>query len=263
MRKYLAHPLTRSLEIDSPETTGLRRTIIREKVFLRRIYEEWYRDLLSELPEGEGKILEIGAGAGFIREMYPEVLTSELLAIPGVSVVLDALQMPIRRASLRGIIMTNVLHHLPQPRVFFAEAARCTRPGGVLAMVEPWATTWSGWVYRHMHHEPFDPHRPEWNFPSSGPLSGANGALPWIIFNRDRQQFERDFPQWEIVRIHPTMPLRYMLSGGVGYRPSMPAWTFQLWRTLETGMGSWMSRAAMFAYICLKRRTVGTDSNDY
>ena len=56
-----------------------------------------------------------------------------------------------------------------------------------------WVTRWSRWIYGRFHHEPFDPQRADWEFPLSGPLSGANGALPWIIFQRDREQFEREW----------------------------------------------------------------------
>ena len=88
--------------------------------------------------------------------------------------------------------MTNVLHHLPQPGRFFDEAAGCVRPGGVVAMVEPWNTAWSRWVYRHhLHHETFLPAAADWEVPRGGPLSAANGALPWILFARDRERLER------------------------------------------------------------------------
>jgi len=42
--------------------------------------------------------------------------------------------------SLRAIVMTDVLHHIPNVESFFAEAARCVRPGGVIVMIEPWLT---------------------------------------------------------------------------------------------------------------------------
>jgi hypothetical protein len=43
-----------------------------------------------------------------------------------------------------------------------------------------------------------NPDAADWSFPAVGPLSGANGALPWILFERDRARFEREFPQWVI-----------------------------------------------------------------
>jgi len=42
-----------------------------------------------------------------------------------------------------------------------------------------------------LHHEPFNARSEHWRFDSSGPLSGANGALAWIVFRRDRRRFEK------------------------------------------------------------------------
>ena len=122
-------------------------------------------------------------------------------------------------------------------------------------MVEPWVTAWSRLVYSKLHHEPFRPDANEWQFPSSGPLSGANGALPWIIFERDRSQFEREFPEFKIEFVELTMPFRYLVSGGVSMRALMPGWTFGLWRRLEHRLRSQLSQLAMFAYIVLRKRS--------
>jgi len=56
---WLAHPLTRGLDIDDPYTTQLRLQIIRGKVFLRKIYEEWYAAIGASLPTGSGQVLEL------------------------------------------------------------------------------------------------------------------------------------------------------------------------------------------------------------
>jgi SAM-dependent methyltransferase len=162
--------------------------------------------------------------------------------------------MPLRDGGLRAIVMTNVLHHLARPRRFFAEAGRCVRPGGAMILIEPWVTTWGKWVYTHLHHEPFVPDAPSWEFPPSGPLSGANGALPWILFARDRDRFERDFPMWEVRAIRPLMPFRYLVSGGVSLRSLVPAWSFGAWRALEQCLRPWSHRWGMFAHIVLGRR---------
>ena len=120
-------------------------------------------------------------------------------------------------------------------------------------MIEPWVTPWSRVVYTRLHHEPFRPDAPEWEFPSTGPLSGANGALAWIVFVRDREQFAREFPEWQIHVITPGMPFRYLLSGGVALRSLMPGSTFRLWRRIESGLQPWMDTWAMFAHIVLVR----------
>ena len=122
LKAWLAHPLTRGLDIDDPLTTHLRQQIIQEKSFLRQIYQEWYRGIVAALPAGDGAVLELGAGAGFMRDVVPDLITSELFYCPDIRVVLSGLSLPFRARSLRGIVMTDVPHHLPQARLFFGEA---------------------------------------------------------------------------------------------------------------------------------------------
>jgi len=251
---WLAHPLTRGMSIDDPRTTDIRRRIIRQKPFLRRIYQEWYALIAAAVPDSSQPALELGSGAGFMREVVPRLITSEVFACPGVDMVVDAADLPFRDGSLRAIVMTDVLHHIRQPRRFLAEAIRCVRPGGVIAGVEPWVTPWSRLIYGRFHHEPFDPAATEWEFPPSGPLSGANGAMPWMIFRRDREIFQRDFPQWEIITLRPLMPLRYVLSGGVSMRSLMPGFLFGFWRLAERALDPCRDQLAMFVQITLRRR---------
>ena len=249
----MAHTLARTVDIDDPRAVEVRRQILREKPFLRRIYQEWYQQLARTVPSGDGAVLEIGAGAGFLGEHLPGVIRSDVFNHAGVDIVLDGLMLPLAGGVLPGIVMVDVLHHIPQPRRFFTEAARCVRPGGVIAMVEPWVTAWSKLIYGKLHHEPSRPEAPNWEFQSTGPLSGANGALPWILFERDRAQFVREFPAWDIDKIEIGMPFRYLLSGGMSMRSLAPGWSFPVWRALECTLQPWTPRLGMFAVIVLKR----------
>lgn len=252
--RLLAHPLTRGLSIDDPRTTVLRREIIRTKPFLKQIYDEWYAGLAGNLPEIEGPVVELGSGAGYLAEVLPEVITSEVFFCEHTRIVLDATRIPFPDASLRAVVMTDVLHHIPNCRGFLREAIRSLRPGGRIVMLEPWVSPWSKWVYQNLHHEPFRPEAEEWEFPSDGPLSGANGALPWIIFERDRGRFTAEFPQLEILKIEPTMPFRYLVSGGVATRDLMPIGAAPLWETLERSLGPRMKDWCMFALIVVEKR---------
>jgi SAM-dependent methyltransferase len=254
LTRWLEHPLTRGLDLDDPRTTHLRRRILAEKRFLRRIYEEWYGAIAASLPPGEGPVLELGSGAGFLADFIPRLVRSEVFYIEGIDLVLDGLALPFRDGSLRGVAMTNVLHHLPRPLRFFAEAARAVRPGGVVTMIEPWVTPWSRWFYTRFHHEPFLPEAPEWEIPSGGPLSGANGALPWILFHRDRERFEREAPEWHVRSIEPLISFRYLVSGGMSLRSLTPAASYPLWRGLERALSPLSGQLAVFAHIVLERR---------
>ncbi len=121
-------------------------------------------------------------------------------------------------------------------------------------MIEPWVTSLSRFVYSHFHHEPFHPEARDWSFSFGGPLSGANVAIPWIVFFRDRGKFEREFPELLIEQILPFLPFRYLVSGGVGMRSLMPGFTHSAWAALERRLEAQMAHLGMFALIVLRRR---------
>ncbi|MGD9975009.1 MAG: class I SAM-dependent methyltransferase [Desulfatirhabdiaceae bacterium] len=251
LKTALAHPLTRHLAIDDPKTTELRAEIIREKRFLRSIYQTWYTLLIDNLAAEDGPVVEIGSGAGFLKEVFPRAVTSEVFFTPHVDMALNAMRMPFKSCSLKTLLLVDTLHHIPDPASFFDEATRCVQPGGRCLMVEPWNTPWSRLIYKHLHHENFDACG-GWTIPVSGPLSGANGAMPWILFERDRSLFSERFPEWRISKIAMLMPVVYLLSGGVSLRNSFPGWSYPFFRKLES---FWEKRqqAGMFALIRLDR----------
>lgn len=246
--KILSHPLTRGLSVDDPKTTLLRRKIIQEKKYLKSIYLEWY-DLIAKCLPKKRDVLELGSGAGFLQQALPEVITSEIFETPGVKLIADACKLPFPNQSLDAIVMTDVFHHIPDVGRFLLEATRCVRPGGKVVMIEPWRTPWSEWVYTHLHSEPFSPNS-GWILPAAGPLSGANGALPWIVFQRDRLQFETNYPFLRIKNIRPLMPFSYLCSGGVSMRSLLPGWMYRPVRAVERAL--FEKRWAMFALIELE-----------
>jgi len=248
LQKLLGHPLTRGLAVDDPRTTLLRHDIVQNKAFLRALYTEWYERICDALDK-KNDILELGSGAGFLQQFLPGLITSEVFETPGVKLIANACNLPLQDQSLDAIVMTDVFHHIPDVGRFLGEAARCVRPGGKLVMIEPWRTAWSEWVYTHLHSEPFSPES-GWEIPNTGPLSGANRALPWIVFQRDRELFEARFRQWHIKNIEPMMAFSYLLSGGVSMRSLMPGWMYRPVRAVERILGQ--ERSAMFALIELE-----------
>jgi SAM-dependent methyltransferase len=251
VKRWLEHPLTRGLPVDDPRMTSLRRRIIREKGFLRRLYSEWYEQIARALPPGEGPILELGSGAGFLSNRLPGVIASDVFYCDGIRIVLDGLRLPFMDSSLRAIVMVDVFHHLPAVCRFLQDANRCLRQGGKIIMIEPWVTLWSRWVYRHLHHEPFIPEVTRWEIASGGPLSGANGALPWIVFSRDRVRFLKEFRDLRIEEIRLMMPFAYLISGGMSLRCFVPGVFYGGIRFMERLLTPYLPRLAMFAQITL------------
>ena len=251
--RWLSHPATRNLHVDDPETMALRKSIVKSKTFLRRIYEEWYRRIAQSVPAGPGRIVELGSGPGFLQDVVPEVMTLDIQRGEGIDVAADAHCLPFADGSLKCLVAVNVLHHLCRPRAFFSEAERCVREGGAMVLIEPWISRWSTFVYGRLHPEPCDAGRVEWETPPGGPLSAGNVALPWIVFDRDRRTFEELFPCWSVAAITLDMPFVYMLSGGVSLRSLMPGFSYPLWRGLERALSPWMKHLAMFAFIQLSR----------
>ena len=205
----------------------IRRTIegkLSLKLFYREVYKK-YTDSLKLCPK-EGLALELGSGAGFARKIIPELITSDIIPYDGIDCVIDATKLPFEDSSLRFIAMMNTFHHISDVASFFAEAERCLVRGGRLLLVDQHLGYISAPILRFVHHEAFFPEAKDWKFDSSGPLSGANSALAWMVFSRDRERFKELFPSLKIVRYTPHTPLRYWLAGGLKSWSLLPGWAF-------------------------------------
>ena len=91
LKSLLTLPLTKGLDIDDPRATSLRKQIIKEKPFLKKIYDEWYREITEEFIDVQAPILEIGSGAGHLSESF-QVITSDLVAYSNIQIVLTIIQ---------------------------------------------------------------------------------------------------------------------------------------------------------------------------
>lgn len=256
LSQWLAHPLTRGKDLDDPHTTQLRKQVIKEKRLLQEVYATWYSLVQNAIPQGQGRILELGAGAGSFKDVAPESIRSDILPLQDVELVCSGTALPFADNTLKAVVGFNVLHHIPDIRDFFAQTARCVRPEGAVIFLEPWVTPFSKFVYSKLHYEPFEPKAKDWELPPAGPLSGANNALPWIVFHRDKSLFLSQFPEWEVSQLLPLSGLSYYLSGGVSMRTLIPQWANRF--SLHTD--ALLSRAApslcaLFCLIHLQRKT--------
>jgi SAM-dependent methyltransferase len=252
--EWLKLPEARQIkDLDDPAATVLHAKIIRDKPFLKRIYIDFYRQFAKAVQEPERKVLvELGSGGGFIKEVIPNTITSDILELPGVDRTFSAAKMPFEKESIDAFFMFDVLHHVTDPRAFFRESVRCLRTSGKIVMIEPANTPCSRFIYKNFHHEPFDV-QAEWELREIGPLSHGNVALPWIIFSRDRRTFEKEFPELRIVAIRNHTPLRYQLSGGLTWRQLVPSFTYPLARVVERLLSPLNNLLGMFQTIELQK----------
>jgi SAM-dependent methyltransferase len=224
----------RGIEHDSPELVRIHRDIIHRKGFLRSLYREHYRELARSLVGiPEGPVIEIGSGGGFIKEVLPDVITTDLTIEPHLDRVMSAEHLDFPDNSLAAILMLNVFHHLPDPRAFLREAVRTLKTGGKAILIEP-AHTWL-WsrLYRFFSAEPYDENKPEWGFAPAGRFTGANVPLAWIVFERDRARFETEFPRLRLRNRRDHTAFLYVLSGGIWFRGIVPDWTFPIFLRVE------------------------------
>jgi len=238
--------------LDSPERTLQHRKIIKNKFFLRKLYLEWYARFSKEIEKNpKGVFVELGSGGGFLKEIEPGVICSDILPLPTNDLSFSALNMPFGNNSVDGIFMIDTFHHIPDSEKFLSEARRVLKHGGKIIMIEPANSLWGKFIYKNFHHEPFYP-KGDWKIPEDGPLSAANGALPWIVFERDRQQFNKKFTEFKIEFIKYHTPLRYLVSGGVSFKQLFPDISYQAFRFFDQSLSKISKQFSMFVTIKIK-----------
>ncbi|MDR1746543.1 MAG: class I SAM-dependent methyltransferase [Tannerella sp.] len=211
------------IELDDPQTTLIHRDIILNKPFLKRIYLDWYQHFLkiAKTVENDGIVLELGSGGGFLKSIFPEVITSDIQQLDGVDMVCNAENLPFEDESIACILMLNVFHHIPRPYLFLQEAQRTLVKSGRIVMIEPANTLFSRFIYKNFHHEPFNP-KGEMEISQGNPLSNSNQAFPYIYFIRERTAFEQNYKNLKIRAIKYHTPFRYILSGGLSHKSLAP-----------------------------------------
>jgi SAM-dependent methyltransferase len=221
---------------------------------LRTLYAEWYGRIAAALPPASlGPRVELGSGPGFSRAFIPDLELTDLVMAPWHDREVGAEALPHADASLGALVLFDVLHHVPSPRAFFAEAARALKPGGRVVMCEPYIGPLSYPVYKFFHEEPVDM-RADPLAPTSLDRRDArdpfdsNQAIPTTLFARARGRaaFARAFPSLEVRAVQRLAGPSYPASGGFSRGPLLPRSVWGALHALETRLPEPLYRALGF-----------------
>lgn len=229
LANLLRDPRVKDIDVDGEARMEVHSRLLTEKPILKSVFTDFHHTfnrLDKKLLTGSGVRIEIGAGIAPIRNTYPDVLATDIVHSTGLDFALDAEAMELKDSSVRVIFGQNCFHHFPDPNRFFAELERVLEPGGGAILLEPYYGPFAEFLFRRMFTtEGFDKNFPTWETAAQGPMHGANQALSYIVFKRDRAEFEQRFPRLHIVHEETCNNyVRYLLSGGLNFRQLIPNW---------------------------------------
>lgn len=263
LRDSLADPRLKGVSIDDPLIIQKHREILREKRAMQQVFREFY-DLCYGLDEryfhGAGHRVEIGAGSSFFKQVYPSITSTDIKPVEHLDMVVDALDMPFEDGSVRAFYCVNCFHHFPDPRKFFSELERTLYPGAGCVLIEPYFGLVASWFYRHLFDvEHFNKSQPAWDETQEDEFVGANQALSYVVFFRDRETFDREFPGLEIVSTRTLDNyMRYLLSGGLNFRQLVPDFALGAVRLLEKCFFLFHGQLALHHAILIRKKSEPT-----
>ena len=266
LRNALREPRLDDVDIDGDDRIAVHREILQRKPMLKGVFDEIYEKLWrldQKHFEGEGKRVEIGAGVSGFKKLHPDLVTTDILPAEHLDMVLDAHAMDLPDASVRAFFGLNCFHHFHDPEQFFRELLRTLVPGGGCILVEPYYGPVAARFYENVFDsETFDSSQERWQS-DAGVMQDANQALSCIVFQRDRDRFERLFPELEIVearwlRNYP----RYLLSGGLNFRQLLPSFTIPVIKAMELLLVPVGRLCALHHYIVLRKRPDSASAGD-
>jgi SAM-dependent methyltransferase len=223
----LRDPSLENIDVDGQERLTVHSRMLSRKRMLREVFTEFhhlFNKLDKEYFTAKGIKAELGAGISPMRDSYPDVLATDIVYDTHLDRALNAENMDLESNSVRVLFGQNCFHHFPHPDQFFNELERVIAPGGGVILLDPYYGPFAAFLYKRLFRtEGFDKNYPSWETPIIGPMNGANQALSFIVFVRDRAEFERKHPTLKIVYQKPNGNyLKYILSGGLNFRQLLP-----------------------------------------
>jgi SAM-dependent methyltransferase len=230
---------------------------IENDAFLSRLYRDEIAAVrLSATVNPLKSVIELGAAGGNTKEIWPEVLTTDVRSAAGVDKVMLAEKLDAADDSLDLVFGLDALHHFRDPESHFRELARTLRKGGNAIYIEPNWNPFSkfcfGYLLKYLHPEPYNMKQRSWELTDPDPMMG-NQCQAYNIFVRDRDIFERRFPELRIDILNPLKGLAFLFSGGVHTRLPVPSTVLLKLYEWESKSPRWLEKFGLGRIIRLTK----------
>ncbi|WP_324170929.1 methyltransferase domain-containing protein [Sulfurimonas sp.] len=230
IRNFVLDDRIKNIDRDSSDLLRIHLEIIKSKKMINNIFEEFYNLCAiyknKYFINSNKKVIELGSGVSFVKDKYPDVITSDIKNYKGVDLVVNAQKMQFKDGEINCFYCINCFHHFPEPRKFFSELERTLEKGGGVILIEPYYGWFSNILYKKIHEEEFyDKGQVVWETGQKNNqfMTGANQALSYIVFVRDIKTFENEYPNLEILETKVINNyIRYLVSGGVNFKQLLP-----------------------------------------
>ena len=261
-RDRLVEPEVAGCSVDGLDRFHAHRAVLARKRMIREVFDEFHQHFVTldaQYLQGQGDVIELGAGVYPVRETVPGVIATDVVAAPHLDRVLDAGAMDLPDGSVRAFYLQNVFHHFPQPAAFFSELDRVLVPGGGAILIEPAAGALASALYpRLFASEGYDKRAPGWESEVGGPMSGANQALSHLVFDRDIARFNAEHPGLRVVHRDVLGNwVRYLMSGGLNFRSLAPAGATGVLRIAERLLSPARGMLGLHRVIVIKKAVAG------
>lgn len=242
-----------------PNTSKLRRKIWKNKKILREIYQDWYKQIITDLKPSGNRTLEIGAGSGNFKEFKPDIIACDIEPNKWLDRTFDAHKIPFKNGSIGNIVLIDTLHHLSDPIAFLYEAGRVLEKNGRLIMIEPFPSPLSLLVYRIFHPEPFIMDADYFNSKKTkkhqNSLYTPNQAIPFLLFFKNYQKTKEIFEKtFCLTKRKKICFILYPASGGFRNVSLIPDSMISFMKYLEYLLLPLKNLLAFRCYIVLERK---------
>jgi ubiquinone/menaquinone biosynthesis C-methylase UbiE len=240
IRNFLYEKDVIDVDVNSKKLAKINSNILKKKLLLKSAYKTFYKDMALVCDNyfiKKGLEIELGSGTGFFKKIRKKVITSDIRLGLRYNIRIDAMNMKLKKNSVKCIYAINVFHHIANPNKFFNELIRVLKKDGGCILIEPH----NGFLSRMLHsysckEEYFDTRAKEWVAKKTvGPLSNANQALSYNIFERDENKFKKKYGK-NLKIIHKQYEingLRFIFSGGLNFKQLVPNFFLPLLFVIE------------------------------